>query len=187
MGYFISIYSLPSFCTNGLGFTQAQGGAIQSILAAGQIIGRPFWGELLDRGGRTNMVMLSYTICGIITLTMWMLGRSFAVMAVFALFSGATSGTIHSACTPLSASIVGLQDLGSALSIYWMTLTIPNLLGQVFAILLVDYSRSHLHRSGPDAYSISIGFCGGLFLASAVALIGCKRYLQGDFKVFKKA
>lgn len=187
MAYFITIYTLASYCTNALGLSQKQGGAVQSILAAGQIVGRPMWGYLLDRGGRTNMVILSYIIAGITTLTAWMLGRSFGVMAFYGFISGATGGTIHSATAPLSAAVVGLPDLASALAMYWLTLSIPNLFGQAFAIMLVDYSRDHLGRNGPDAYAISIGFCGGLYLAAAFALLGVKRYLQGDWKVFKKA
>jgi len=187
MAYFIAIYTLASYCTNALGLTQQQGGAVQSILAAGQIIGRPFWGYLLDRGGRTNMVMLSYIISGVVTLAIWMPGRSFGLMAFFGLICGATSGTIHAACTPLTASVVGVPDLASALAIYWLSLAIPNAMGQAFAIMLVDYSRNHLHRTGPDAYAISIGFCGGLFLAGALVLMGVKRYLQGDWKILKKS
>jgi MFS family permease len=187
MGYFIAIYTLASYCTDALGLSQTQGGAVQSILAAGQIIGRPLWGYLLDRGGRTNMVIVSYIICGIVTLAIWMPGRSFGLMALFGLLSGATSGTIHSASTPLAAAVVGVPDLASALSIYWLTLAIPNATGQAFAIMLADYSRSHLHRTGPQAYAISIGFCGGLNLAAACALFGVKHYLQGDWKIFKKS
>jgi MFS family permease len=187
MGYFIAIYTLASYCTNALGLSQAQGGAVQSILAAGQIMGRPFWGYLLDRGGRTNMVIVSYVICGIVTLAIWMPGRSFGLMALYGLINGATSGTIHMACTPLTASVVGVPDLASALAIYWLSLAIPNAIGQALAIMLVDYSKNTLGRTGADAYAISIGFCGALYLAGAVALIGVKHYLQNDWKVLKKA
>lgn len=187
MGYFIAIYTLASYCTNGLGLTQTQGGAVQSILAAGQIIGRPMWGYLLDRGGRTNMVIVSYIIAGIATLAAWMPGRSFGVMAFYGLVNGMTAGTIHAASTPLSASVVGVPDLASALSIYWIVLSIPNALGGAFAIMLVDYSRKHLGRSGPDAYQISIGFCGGLYFAGAIVLLGVKHYLQHDWKIMKRA
>lgn len=83
MAYFITIYTLASYCTDALGLSQKQGGAVQSILAAGQIFGRPMWGYLLDRGGRVNMVILSYIIAGVTTLTAWMLGRSFGVMAFY--------------------------------------------------------------------------------------------------------
>lgn len=187
MAYFTFIYTLASFCTNALGFTQVQGGAVQSILAAGQIVGRPFWGWLLDKGGRTNMIILSYILSGALTLAMWLPGRSFPVMAVYAFFCGATSGTIHAAVTPFTAAIVGVKDLGSALSVYWLALAIPSVIGQPLAIMLVDYSRRSLHRTGPDAYLISIGFCGGLFLAGAVVLLGVKRFLQGNWKLFQKS
>jgi MFS family permease len=187
MGYFITIYTLASFCTDALGLSQKQGGAVQSILAAGQIVGRPLWGYLLDRGGRVNMVIISYLIAGVSTLTIWMLGRSFSVMALYGFIAGATNGTIHSASTPLSAAVVGLPDLASALAMYWLTLGVPNLVGQPFGIMLLDYSRDKLGRTGPSAYTISIGFCGGLYLAAAFLLVGAKRYLQGDWKVFKRA
>lgn len=187
MAYFIAIYTLASYCTDGLGLTQKQGGAVMSILAAGQIVGRPVWGYALDRGGRVNMVIVSYLICGVATLAIWLPGRSFGLMALFGLLHGLTGGTIHSAATPVLTSIVGLQDLGSALAIYWVDLSIPSLVSQVLAILLVNYSRNHLGKTGADAYTISIGFCGALTFVGAFALYGSKRYLQGDFKVLKKS
>ncbi|KAL1408576.1 hypothetical protein Q8F55_005389 [Vanrija albida] len=187
MAYFIAIYTLASYCTDGLGLTQKQGGAVMSILAAGQIVGRPVWGYALDRGGRVNMVIVSYLICAVATLAIWLPGRSFGLMALFGLLHGLTGGTIHSAATPMLTSIVGLQDLGSALAIYWVDLSIPSLVSQVLAILLVNYSRNHLGKTGADAYTISIGFCGAVTFAGAFALIGSKRYLQGDFKILKKS
>lgn len=187
MGYFIAIYTLASYCTAALGLSQKQGGAVQSIVVAGQLFGRPMWGQLMDKGGRVNMVILSYLICGVATLAAWMPGRSFGVMAFYGFVNGACSGTIHSATAPLSAAVVGLPDLASALSIYWLTLSIPNLMGQPFAIMLVDYSRTKLGRSGPGEYQISIGFCAGLYLAAAFALLGVKHYLQGNWKIWQKA
>ena len=186
MAYFIAIYTIASYCTNALGMSQQQGGAIQSLLAAGQIIGRPFWGYALDRGGRINMVIVSYIICGVVTLAAWMPARSFGVMAFYALINGATGGTVHMAIMPMTASIVGVQDLASALAMYWIAIGPPNLLGQAFAIMLVDYSKKHLHRTGADAYQISIGFAGGLLLASAMLLTGAKHYKQGSWKIFQK-
>lgn len=187
MGYFIAIYTLASYCTSALGMTQKQGGAVQSIVAAGQLVGRPFWGFMMDRLGRTNMVILSYLICGVATLAAWMPGRSFGVMAFYGFVNGACSGTIHSATAPLSAAVVGVSELASALSIYWITLSIPNLMGQPLAIMLVNYSRTHLGRHGPGEYEIAIGFCAGLYLAAALALIGVKHYLQGNWKIWSKS
>jgi hypothetical protein len=51
MGYFIALYSNASYATDGLGLSQRQGAALQSILAAGQVLGRPLVGQALDMAG----------------------------------------------------------------------------------------------------------------------------------------
>lgn len=185
MAYFVALYSLASFATSGLGFSQTQGAALQSILAAGQMLGRPIWGQALDKGGRINMSILCYLIVGGSSLVFWLPAKSFALLAVFAIIQGLTGGTIWSAATPVSARVVGVQDLGSALSVFWLVLVIPALVGQPIAVALLDYSTGSLGKTGPEAYYISIGFCGGVGVVSAVLLYGAKRWLQGSWTVFR--
>ncbi|WRT67573.1 uncharacterized protein IL334_004545 [Kwoniella shivajii] len=186
MAYFIALYSLASFATSGLNLSQTQGAALQSILSAGQMIGRPIWGYFLDTGGRINLTMICYIICGISSLAIWLPAKSFGVLIFFALVQGMTGGTIWSAATPVVAKVVGVKDLASALSIFWLILVIPALVGQPIAIALLDYSVSHLGRSGAEAYYISIGFCGGMALFAAGLLYGAKRWLQGSWKVLQR-
>ncbi|RSH89199.1 hypothetical protein EHS25_002311 [Saitozyma podzolica] len=185
MAYFIALYSMASFATHALNFSQTQGAALQSILAAGQMVGRPIWGLALDRGGRINMTILCYILCGISTLAIWLPARSFGVLVFFAVVQGLTGGTIWSAATPVVARVVGVQDLASALSIFWLVLVIPALVGQPIAIALLDYSTTHLGRTGPESYFISIGLCGGMALFGAGLLYGAKRYLQQGWTLFR--
>ncbi|KIR35552.1 hypothetical protein I352_01827 [Cryptococcus deuterogattii MMRL2647] len=186
MSYFIAIYSLSSFATHGLNLTQTQGAALQSILSAGQMIGRPLWGYFLDAGGRINLTVTCYLICGISTLCIWLPARSFGVLVFYAVVQGMTGGTIWSAATPVVAKIVGVKDLASALSIFWLSLVVPALVGQPIAIALMDYSANHYGRTGADQYLISIGFCGGLSVLCACLLYGAKVWIQGSWKVFQK-
>lgn len=186
MSYFIAIYSLSSFATHGLNLTQTQGAALQSILSAGQMIGRPLWGYFLDAGGRINLAVTCYIICGISTLCIWLPARSFGVLVFYAVVQGMTGGTIWSAATPVVAKIVGVKDLASALSIFWLSLVVPALVGQPIAIALMDYSTNHYGRTGADQYLISIGFCGGLSVLCACLLYGAKVWVQGSWKVFQK-
>lgn len=187
MSYFIGIYTIASFASDGLGLSQTQAAAVQSILAVGQIVGRPALGFLLDWGGRINIVILSYIVCGIATLAMWLPARSYAVIAVYALVQGATGGAIVSTSTPVAASVVGVPDLGSALAIYWLIMAVPSLVAQPMVIALLDYSRTNLGRTGAEAYSISIGLTGGIALFSSVLLFGAKVYLQGgSWAIFRK-
>jgi MFS family permease len=131
------------------------------------------------------MTILCYILCGISTLAIWLPARSFGVLVFFAVVQGLTGGTIWSAATPVVARVVGVQDLASALSIFWLVLVIPALVGQPIAIALLDYSTTHLGRTGPESYFISIGLCGGMALFGAGLLYGAKRYLQQGWTLFR--
>jgi MFS family permease len=133
------------------------------------------------------MTILCYLLCGLSTLCIWLPARSFAVLAVFAFIQGVTGGTVWVASTPIGALIVGVKDLQSAMSIFWLVLVIPALTGQPIAIALLEYSRNKLGRDGAEAYYISIGFCGGVAVFSAALLYGAKRHVQkGSWRVWQK-
>ncbi|WWC62320.1 uncharacterized protein I303_104916 [Kwoniella dejecticola CBS 10117] len=186
MAYFIALYSLASFATSGLNLSQTKGAALQSILAAGQMIGRPLWGYFLDTGGRINLTIVCYVICGLSTLVIWLPAKSFGVLVFYAIIQGMTGGTIWSVAAPLTARVVGIKDLASALSIFWLILVIPALVGQPIAIALLDYSQNKLGRTGAEAYYISIGFCGALAIFATGLLYGAKRWIQGNWRVLEK-
>lgn len=187
LAYYISIYSLASFATSALHLSQKQGAALQSILSAGQLIGRPVIGLSLDRFGRINMTMIAYVFTGLSCLAIWLPAKSFGVLVLFAIIQGFFGGTIWAATTPLVASVVGVSDLASALSVFWIVLIPFSLCAQPIAIALLEYSTNHLGRTGAEAYYISIGFCGGVGICAAVMLYGAKVYVQGSWKLWQKA
>ena len=186
LSYFVVLYSLASFATGALGLSQKQGAALQSILAAGQMLGRPAWGLILDKGGRVNMTALCYIISSLSCLVIWLPARSFGVLAFFALVQGLTGGTIWSSAAPVINRVVGVQDLGSALGIFWLILVAPVLTAQPISVALLNHSTKVLGRTGATAYFISIGFCGGVGVVGVLLLLGAKRNLQGDWKILKK-
>lgn len=108
MGYFIAIYSLATYSTNGLGLSQTQGAALQSILAAGQVVGRPAAGWLLDAIGRCNGTIIVFILAGVSCFAIWLPSRTFGVLVVFALAQGVLGGTIWSA-TPVVSKSVGMS------------------------------------------------------------------------------
>lgn len=187
MSFYVALYSIAIFATDGLGLSQAQGAVVQSLLAAGLMIGRPLAGLLLDKFGRINIAIILSLCNGIACWAVWLPARSFAALAVFALIQGGAGGAVWSAATPVAASVVGVEDLASAMSMFWLSLIIPIFAGNPLAVLLLVYSRDHLGRSGADAYAISIGFCGGLSAAAGFCLYGAKWYLQGSPKLLRKA
>lgn len=183
--YFIALYSLASFATYALGLSQTQGAALQSILSAAQMIGRPAWGISLDYGGRINMTIICYLLSGLSCLVIWLPAKSFGVLIFFALVQGFTGGTLWSAATPITARVVGVKDVGSALAIFWVVCVPSVLVGQPIAVALFEYSVKTLGRSGPEAYYISIGLCGAMGVLSGCLLYGAKHHQQGSWKIMQ--
>ncbi|KAM6528954.1 hypothetical protein FALCPG4_009906 [Fusarium falciforme] len=171
---------------HGLCLSQRQGAALQSILATGQVFGRPLVGQALDMAGRLNMAITANILAALSCLVIWHPARSFAVLAIFSNMQGAFAGTIFCVIAPVATSAVGVIDVGSALAIFWLTMVLPATFAQPAAVALVDYPRQKLKRGGPDAYRVSIILCGGLFALSAAMLCGGKVALQGNFKIFKR-
>lgn len=176
MGYCIAMYTIASYATGGLGLSQTQAAALQSLLAAGFLVGRPLTGLLLDVGGRINVAILLNVAAGISCWAFWLPARSFAPMAVFALVQGFTGGAVWVAAAPVAVEMVGTARSGSALAIFWMAVAPSAAFSSPSAIGLLTYTRTRLNREGPEAYAISIGVCGGLFVLSSLCLCGAKAY-----------
>ncbi|EPE02557.1 mfs transporter [Ophiostoma piceae UAMH 11346] len=176
MGYCIAMYTLASYATGGLGMSQTQAAALQSLLAAGFLVGRPLTGMLLDVGGRINVAIILNILAGASCLALWLPSRSFALVAVFALVQGCTGGSVWVAAAPVTAEMVGTARSGSALAMFWMLVAPSAAFSSPSAIGLLNYARHRLHKDGAEAYAISIGFSGGLFVLSSICLCGAKLY-----------
>ncbi|KAK7229288.1 hypothetical protein V2G26_001458 [Clonostachys chloroleuca] len=186
MAYFIAIYSLAPYATDGIGLTQTQGAALQSILAGGQIVGRPLIGLALDKGGRFNMTIIANIVAGLSCVAIWMPARSFAALVPYAILQGVVGGTVFSVVVPVTTSAVGVLDMGSAFAMFGLSIVPATTFGQAIAVSLINFSKDTLLKSGGDVYQISIGLCGGFFWVSALLLFGGKVALQGNMKLLKK-
>ncbi|KAF8461808.1 major facilitator superfamily domain-containing protein [Gautieria morchelliformis] len=186
LGYILALYTLATYSTSGLGFTQAQGSSLQAILAVGQIVGRPIAGTVMDRFGRINVAAIITFISGLSCLVIWMFSTTYGLLAFFAVVQGMFGGIFWGASGPITTEIVGLTGLGSALSILWLTVAIPCTFAEPIAVWLLHYSQNHLHRSGADAFRSSIGFAGASFIVASLVLLGAKRWKQKNWKVFVK-
>ncbi|GMK54781.1 hypothetical protein CspeluHIS016_0113670 [Cutaneotrichosporon spelunceum] len=184
--YAIGIYTIPLYAVQGLGRSQRDGATLQSLLAVGQIVGRPLSGYCLDRVGRFNGAIATTLLASISCLAVWLVAQNFGVLAFAAFLQGASSGVFWSTCQALLTDLVGIRDMASALSVLWFSIVPPGIVSQPIAIWLVNYSRDKLHRTGTAAFQYSIIFAGLAFFAAAVSLYGTKRFLQGDWKPWKR-
>lgn len=158
----------------------------ESLLAVGQIVGRPLSGYLLDKVGRFNGAIATTLIASISCLAVWLVAQNFSVLAFAAFLQGASSGVFWSTCQALLTDLVGIRDMASALSMLWFSIVAPGIVSEPIAVWLTNYSRNTLHRTGTAAFEYGIIFAGLAFFASSVSLYGTKRYIQGDWKLWKK-
>lgn len=187
MAYFLVMYTLASYATDGIGLSQAEGAALQSLFCAGLVVGRLGIGSILDLGGRINTTIILHILAGVSCWALWLPARSFALLAVFAIFNGCMGGSLWSTAAPVASRVVGSAHMVSALTIFWLSVASPAAVASPCAIALLEYSRNALGKQGAEAYAISIAFGGSLFALSGLCLYGAKVYVQKSFKIFQIA
>lgn len=149
--FFISVFSLASYATDGLGLSQTQAAALQSVLSVGLTLGRPLWGALSDRFGRLYVPAICYLIAGLSTFAIWLPARSFGVLVAFACVQGLVAGVVWSTATPVLASAVEYRQLEGGLTVFWTAMT--------FAILVRSADRNLADRHVKESPRADRGSC----------------------------
>lgn len=178
--------SVPTYATEALGLPQKDGATLQAIMAAGQLTLRPLCGLFLDHVGRINGAMIVTILAGCTNLLIWMFAKTFGVLGLFAYLQGGLGGVFWISNNALLTEIIGIRNLASGLSMLWLAIVAPATVAEAIALLLLDYSKNSLGRSGPSAYHISIGFAGASFVVSGLSLLVAKFWVQGTYRIFKK-
>lgn len=124
MGYITLLFSLPNYATS-IGLSSHQGSIVGAVLNLGQGLGRPLVGIFSDKTGRINIAGVCTFICGLFCFIIWIFAKSLGVLVFFALIVGTIAGTFWTTIAPVSAEVVGLRELPSALSIVWTFLVLP--------------------------------------------------------------
>ena len=163
LGYVVLLFSLPSYGV-AIGLTQQQGSIAGALLSLGQALGRPAVGLLSDYLGRFEVSIVASFLTGLLTLVLWIFAHSAGLLYFFAVFVGLFCGTFLAAVAPLSAEVVGLQNLGNALGITFLILSAPMAVGEAIALEL----RDSVTDSKP--YLRVQIFTGFIYIGSAVLL-----------------
>jgi MFS family permease len=146
LGYVALLFSLSSYAV-AVGLTQQQGSIASALLNLGQALGRPIVGVLSDFLGRLNVALACTFLAGLFCLVIWPFATSMGVICFLAVLVGMVAGTIWAVAAPLAAEVVGLSDLPSALSIFWLVLVPPATVAEAIALELreKDNQKPYLH------------------------------------------
>lgn len=140
LGYIVLLFSLPNYAQS-VGLTSRQGALIGAILNLGQGLGRPPIGYFSDSVGRINIAGAATFLSGLFALVIWVFAKNYGVsiskivialganirkvLIFYALISGTVAGTFWPTVAPVTAEVVGLQNLPAALSITWLAIVLP--------------------------------------------------------------
>lgn len=122
-----------------------------------------------------------------------------------------SGGIFWSAAGTLTAEVVGLKDLGSALSILWLGIVPSCIFAEPIAVWLLQASQRQLgiflpetnpgqttgttaavsgagtgDTRGAVVFQATIGFAGATFMVGSILLYFAKRWKQGNWKLLVK-
>lgn len=165
LAYVVLIFSLANYA-NAIGLDASQASIISAILNLGQALGRPPIGYFSDSIGRINMAGLMTFLSGLFALVIWIFAKSYGVLIFYAVIGGTVAGTFWATVAPVSAEVVGLKNVPSALNLEWLIIVLPCTFSEPIALEIVDRTGSYL---GTQL------FAGFMYMAAA----GCMLLLRG--------
>ncbi|CEI97697.1 hypothetical protein RMCBS344292_11824 [Rhizopus microsporus] len=161
-GYFIPYFFLPSYATY-VGLTETQGSALVTVSAAGNFVGRVAIGFLADRIGKINSNLIFVIITSLSSFLIWTFANSYGSLMAFSVVFGLTSGAYFAQISPITASILGMKQLSSGLSLLLLTNVIP-----VFGPNIASAIETGVSSTPFFSYKM---FTGVAYLLSAVFIL----------------
>ncbi|KAB8291247.1 hypothetical protein EYC80_009934 [Monilinia laxa] len=153
LGYIVLLFSLPSYARS-VGLTASQGSVIGALMNLGQGLGRPVVGAFSDGSFVSSFGPSPNLMDG--------------VLIFFALLVGTVSGTFWATVAPVSAEVVGIKVLPSALSITWLVLVIPCTFAEPVGL--------KLRAATGDTYLHAQIFAGCMYIGAAICMWGVRAW-----------
>lgn len=162
VGYFILKYLLALYAI-AVGLTPTQGSNLTAILNAGQVVGRPFLGTVLDRVGRVNATIFFSILEGILFLAYWSEAQLYGALIGLSLLCGLFGGIHNVNCLPLAFDVAGPSRFALAYSFTNVCTGVLTLFSEVIGLALRDPTH---HKP----YYRSQMFAGSLYIGGGVVM-----------------
>ncbi|RMZ79108.1 hypothetical protein DV738_g3477, partial [Chaetothyriales sp. CBS 135597] len=165
--YIIVIFSLPAYATS-IGLSSSQGATLNAILNLGQMVGRPFIGLISDRYGRINTAMISCFGATLTVFCFWIPAEAapnpYSLVLFYSIVGGALAGSYWCTVAGVVPEVVGLADMPAALSLTWLSITVPTTLSEPIALLLRHTHKDSWVYLPPQIFTALMFFGAGLSL-----------------------
>lgn len=107
------------YCSS-YGISTSDSSTIVGVLCAMNALGRLILGYFADRIGRLNMFMIASTCAGLFCMLLWPFAKTYSTMMAFAVVFGFTCGIYYALAAPITATVVGQDDIASGLSLLFI-------------------------------------------------------------------
>lgn len=170
LAYVVLIFSLANYA-NAVGLSASQAAIVSALFNLGQAFGRPPIGYFSDSIGRINMAGLMTLLSGVFALLIWVFAKSYGVLVFYALIGGTVAGTFWATIAPVTAEVVGLKNVPSALNLIWLVIVLPCTFSEPIALEIVG---------GTGKYIGAQLFTGFMYVAAAICLLALRGWKIGE-------
>ncbi|KAI9478842.1 MAG: major facilitator superfamily domain-containing protein [Benjaminiella poitrasii] len=170
-GYLIPLFYLPKYCAT-YGIDATNSSTIVGVACAMNAIGRLVLGYFADRIGRLNMFVISSTCAGLFCMLLWPFAKTYGTLMAFAVLFGFTCGIYYTLAAPITASVVGPDNISSGLSIMFVASAISGLGPPI---------SSAIQQATPNAGYIGVQmFSGAVYIFGSLICIALKIKMTGS-------
>ncbi|TFK52676.1 putative monocarboxylate transporter [Heliocybe sulcata] len=162
LGYIVLLYSLPNYAIL-QGMTTDQASVVGAMLSLGMTFGRPLVGGFSDWTGRINMATGATWFVAFTVFAIWIPAKTYGPLIFFAIINGAVCGTFWTCAGSVSAEVVGLKDLPSALSLLWLSVVPPCIFSEAIGLEMRE-------DNGRDSYLPVQIFVGVMYIAAGTCM-----------------
>ncbi|KAI9475743.1 MAG: major facilitator superfamily domain-containing protein [Benjaminiella poitrasii] len=170
-GNLVPYFYLPKYCTT-YGIDASSSSTIVAVLCAMNAVGRLVLGYFADRIGRLNMFVISAICTGLFCMLIWPFAKTYGALMAFAALFGFTCGIYYTLSAPITASVVGTDNISSGLSIMFLASAISALGPPI---------SSAIQQATPNAGYIGVQmFSGATYIFGALICIALKIKMTGS-------
>ncbi|CCL98419.1 uncharacterized protein FIBRA_00416 [Fibroporia radiculosa] len=171
-GFVTPLFFIPSYSL-AIGLTATQASGVLSVTTALNAGGRIVAGFMADRAGLLNVLITMHVLTGLMCIFIWLFAKSLGPMMVFAVFWGFFSGPYWPLSVPTTAKIVGMEKLGSAVAIQFLTNVIPPIFAVPIGSRIIS-STARMYGIGQEtgeAYRFLIVYSAVIPVCAAMLLV----------------
>lgn len=176
---FPPLFFLPNYA-KGMGASPNITKYILTIANAGSVVGRILPGYIGDKIGRINALLPCLAFAGVSMLVFWLPSRGDALLIVFAIVFGVSSGAFIAVGPAALGQLFGIRDLKSRLTFFLLVSAPGSLAGPAIAGCFIPTGEA----SGIKGYNKAIIYCAVLFFAGTAVLLALRLAISRKFFAF---